>query len=389
MKRFTIQIVLLGLALVLKAQGVTTLSLDLKGLEALDTLILQWGANNKSMNPLISKKGALDSKPFEIPIDEPRLVVLNVKGCQGNYEILIAPHETIELSGRIKKIDNGNGPEALFRKVRTKGAMMQERYQGIIQTYERHQDSIDLKVFNEYKDVYRLIEKAKANNDEEAIAEMYQTIHGQSYIDRVMSTYQERQNYLVQTIESQGNSFMGPLLLLRLAGPLNKSWRPQYDKMSEEAKQSYYGKAVKDEVYPATVMGEKAASVCVTDSLGEKKMLSFNALQGKYLLLDFWASWCEPCRKEVPNLKRLYERFHDKGLEIIGISADHDEEAWTEALDELKEPWANYIDSNRQAITEYKVLYIPCIMVIDQNGVIIAEKLRGKELSDFIEEHFK
>ena len=371
------------------AQNTSSLSFDLKGLTNSDTLLIQWGANNKSMNPLIAKKGVGDTSSFSIPLDEPRLILVSLRGYQGNYELLLSPGENVELSGRIKKEDDGKNVSASFHKLHVKGAARQEEYQQIMKTYQQHQDSIDLRVFNEYKDVYRLIEKAKANNDEQTIAEMYQTLHGQSYVDRVIQTFQERQNYMRQTIDSHADSFLGPMLLLRLAGPLDKSWQPQYDRMSESARQSYYGKAVHDEVYPQTVLKDKAASVSVTDTLGNERLLSFCNIPGRYLILDFWASWCEPCRKEIPNLKRIYERFHDQGLDIIGISADHEEEAWLEALGELQEPWANYLDVNRQAITEYKVMYIPATFIIDKQGVIIAEKLRGKELSDFIEELFR
>ncbi|MBQ7180201.1 MAG: TlpA family protein disulfide reductase [Bacteroidaceae bacterium] len=367
----------------------TSLSFDLKGLEPTDTLMLQWGANNKSMNPLIGKRAAYDAQPFVIPLDEPRLIILSLKGSQGSYELLASPGEEVNVSGRVKMVDEGRGTAASFRRIRVKGAALQDEYAAIMQSYRQHQDSLDLGVFNEYRDVYRLIEKAKANNDEQAIADMYQTLHGQSYIDRVMQTFQERQDYLVKTIDRYADSFMGPLLLLRLAGPLDKTWRPQYDKMSPAARQSYYGKAVHDEVYPQTMTGERASSVSVSDTLGNEAILCFNKIPGKYLILDFWASWCEPCRKEMPNLKRLYERFHSRGLDITGISADHDEEVWLEALGELDVPWANYLDVNRQAITEYKVMYIPSTFIIDQNGVIIAEKLRGKDLFDFIENLFK
>ena len=110
--------------------------------------------------------------------------------------------------------------------------------------------------------------------------------------------------------------------------------------------------------------------------------------KGKYVLLDFWASWCEPCHKEIPNLKRIYETYHAKGLDIIGISADKNVDDWKGTLEEQKEPWCNYIDINRQAISEYKVQYIPSIFILDADGNIIAEKLRGKELSDFIDKLF-
>ena len=157
-----------------------------------------------------------------------------------------------------------------------------------------------------------------------------------------------------------------------------------YNGLSDAAKLSYYGREVKDEVYPPTLVGDIAPTVTVKNTEGEDKVLSFTRHGAKYLLLDFWASWCEPCHKEIPNLKMLYNQFHEKGLDIIGISADQKIDDWKATLEEQKEPWLNYIDLNRQAIGEYKVQYIPSIFIIDENGTIIAEKLRGKELADFI-----
>ena len=123
------------------------------------------------------------------------------------------------------------------------------------------------------------------------------------------------------------------------------------------------------------------------DIKGNEVVLNQN--KSTYTLIDFWASWCSPCRKEIPNLKRLYQKYHNAGLEIVSISADQNVEDWKEALAEEKTPWQNYIDKNRQAVSEFKVQYIPSIFIADSEGKIIAEKLRGKDLADYLENLFK
>ena len=75
-------------------------------------------------------------------------------------------------------------------------------------------------------------------------------------------------------------------------------------------------------------------------------------------------------------------------MDVIGLSVDRNYEDWTETLDEMQEPWCNYIDIDKQAIMEYQVLYIPSIFILDANGKIIAEKLRGNDLSDYIDKLF-
>lgn len=367
----------------------TTVTTSIKGLEQNDTLTLSWGANNKSMNPQIKKVGAKVETSFIVPLNEPRLLQLSVKGYTGYYELLASPGENINLSGRVKKSDNGKHIEISFKKLNVQGAALQEKYQNAIQSYEHYQDSLDNTVFNEYRDVIKHIEKAKANGNEEDIAKMYQTLHGQSYIDKVMNIYEQQKIHLKTFVNSYRDSFMGPLLLLRLEGRLTPEYRSLYDKMSDEAKASYYGREVKDEVYPPTLLNENAPAVNVTDTADVEQVISFANNNGKYTLLYFWASWCEPCRKEIPNLKLLYETYHKKGLDVIGISADYDRDLWLECMSEVGGPWANYLDYNRQATSEYKVQFIPSIFIIDNKGKIIAEKLRGKFLSDYINSLFE
>lgn len=373
------------------AKEKTRISLALKGLESRDTITLQWGASNKSTRPLIMQRGAEKRITMEVELDEPRLLVLGVKGCQGGYDIVASPGEDISVSGRVKQAMTGKQREAHFRKIRVEGARHQAEYIQAICQYHAHLDSMDTKLYNEYRDVRKLIKRAKDNNDEQAIAQMYQTLHGESYVNHVIENYDERQSYLRQTILAYKDSFMGPLLLLRLAGRLDESYRALYTQMSETARQSTYGREMQEEVFPTTLIRKKAGLVTVADSTDTPHTLNFasNPSGVRYTLVDFWASWCEPCRKEVPNIKRIFEKYGKKGLRIVGISADHKEADWMECLNEEELPWENYLDIERQAIEQFHVQYIPHTFIIDSQGQIIAEKLRGKELSDYLENLFR
>jgi len=108
-----------------------------------------------------------------------------------------------------------------------------------------------------------------------------------------------------------------------------------------------------------------------------------------YLLLDFWASWCRPCREENPNLVAVYNDFKDKGFDILGVSLDKDREAWKKAIRDDKLTWTHLSDLaywENKVAKLYGVRSIPANFLIDPNGIIIAKDLRGDELRKKLEE---
>lgn len=102
-------------------------------------------------------------------------------------------------------------------------------------------------------------------------------------------------------------------------------------------------------------------------------------------MIDFWASWCNPCRKEIPNLKKLYAAYSGKGFQIVSVSIDTDSAAWEKALKEEKLEWPNFLDTEGVA-TLYNVKFVPTMYLIDANGIILAENLRGEQLAAEIAE---
>lgn len=115
--------------------------------------------------------------------------------------------------------------------------------------------------------------------------------------------------------------------------------------------------------------------------------------KNRYVLLDFWASWCGPCMGEVPVLKKAYNSYHKSGFEIYGVSLDSRKESWTEAIKKHKMAWVNVSslrEFNVPAVEDYAVEAIPTNYLIDcSNGVIVAKNLRGEALLDKLEELFK
>jgi thiol-disulfide isomerase/thioredoxin len=117
---------------------------------------------------------------------------------------------------------------------------------------------------------------------------------------------------------------------------------------------------------------------------GQMVALSEYVGKGKYVLLDFWASWCPPCRAEMPHLVELYQQYKDRNFEIVGYSLDQDSDAWTKGIEQLEMTWPQLSDCaywNSPAAKLYAVQGIPCTVLIGPDGIIIERELDGEELA--------
>ena len=137
----------------------------------------------------------------------------------------------------------------------------------------------------------------------------------------------------------------------------------------------------------ATLLNKAAPDLTMTDVNG--KQTSISDFKGKYLLVDFWASWCGPCRQENPNVVAAYNKFKNKNFAILGVSLDEDKQSWLNAIKHDKLAWAQMSDLkqwNSKAVAIYGFNGIPFNVLIDPQGKIIAEELRGEMLDQKLSE---
>jgi peroxiredoxin len=171
-----------------------------------------------------------------------------------------------------------------------------------------------------------------------------------------------------------------------------KKTKELFDLFSSENKSTKYGEMVSDyiQMQDEPKIGEQYVDFEMVDQNGELQKLS--DLKGKTIFLDFWASWCAPCRKENPNLVKTYNKFKSKGFEIFAVSLDENKENWLKAIKKDNLNWYHVNDlkgnGNKASLT-YGVEGIPDSFLIDKNGIIVARDLRGEKLNEKLTELLK
>lgn len=217
--------------------------------------------------------------------------------------------------------------------------------------------------------------------------------------DEMRELTEEYQGFEVKFVEENPNALISALLLERAANTKtldSEVIQRLYDAFSPEIKESKPGQQVietlerlkkAEEAEKNTSIGSAAPNFSGPNPEGET--LELKNLMGKATLIDFWAAWCRPCRAENPNIVSVYEKYHDKGLNVVGVSLDKTAEAWKKAIADDNLDW-NHISNIAYFEDEIARLYnvdaIPAAFLLDENGVIVAKNLRGPALEEKVAE---
>ena len=188
------------------------------------------------------------------------------------------------------------------------------------------------------------------------------------------------------------DSYVSLYILGDQGGILSPTFETRFNTLSARIKNSAMGRELtaNSKALKSVEVGKPAKDFVQNDTEG--RPVSLSSFRGRYVLLDFWASWCGPCRSENPNVLKAYQKFKGKSFEIIAVSLDDKIEPWLKAIQTDGLPWIHLSDLKgikNQVAVMYGVTAIPQNFLIDPNGVIVARDLRGEELEKELEKFIK
>ena len=239
---------------------------------------------------------------------------------------------------------------------------------------------------------------ATAQQEAMKLQQEYQAANGdQAKIQAVQEAYAklmtDAQAKETELIKANPDSYVSTFVIVSSMGQMEyEQLKERYSLLGEKAKASAQGKAIAAQIakLESTAIGQIAPNFTITTPEGES--ISLYDIKGKVKLIDFWASWCGPCRGENPHVVEIYKEYHPKGLEIFGVSLDNNKEAWVKAIADDGLVWKHGSDLKgwQSAPAQlYSVTGIPHTVLLDENNKIIAKNLRGDELKQKIAELLK
>ncbi len=333
---------------------------------------------------LVTIKTFTDNKPVDVDttrvsngaftfsgvIENPDIHVMSVEGLRGGLPFIL---ENKKLDFTIYK-DSFN----LSKIVGSKANDDARSYMQSSSTFRKENEALR----NQFMG-------ARKNND---------TAFINSYKDKMKELGEKNKTFNIDYVKNNTSSLFPVLLLESLLNskiiPL-KEVQEVFDGYPKDLQESLCGKRIKERIDSALATAEGSVAPDFTAPTPDGKEITLSEIKGKATIVDFWAAWCGPCRKENPNVVKVYEKYHDKGLEIIGVSLDGTprqkdaKKAWLDAIEKDGLTWhqvSNLNYFNGPVAKQYNIRSIPATFILDSEGKIVAKNLRGPDLEKKIAE---
>ena len=301
---------------------------------------------------------------FEGVSDLPRLHYLFIDGLRGNVPF-ITENGTITITAQKDSLPYSE----------VKGTPQNKLFMGYLKEIHRYGEMV--------QSLRQDLNKAQMDRDTIALG---------SLREEYFEIQEEAKNYNNSYIKEHPEALISALLLdqgvAQKTIPLAEVTE-LYEALTDEIKATRPGKRVKQSLdkEKATAIGSPAPDF--SGPTPDGKELALNQVKGKLTLIDFWAAWCKPCRMENPNIVSVYEKYKDKGFNVIGVSLDRKAEDWLQAIEVDGLAWnhVSHLQYFQGPIAEkYGINAIPAAFLLDENGVIVAKNLRGPALEQKVAE---
>ena len=261
--------------------------------------------------------------------------------------------------------------------------------------YYKKQTAFKEELNKDYQDYHKGTEelsksysKARTTGDKKVMDSIGNTPEWKTFEAKEKAFFTKVQSSSEDLISRHKATWWGPFFMMTQYSYFTPDQKPVFEQFSQEAKKSYYGQLVDKDLNPKSLIGSSIANFKLNDKDGKPLSVKEIVAEKKYILIDFWASWCAPCRKEIPNLKTAYANYAEKGFEVLSISIDKDQKAWLKALGQENMQWHNLLDDNKVS-NAFNVKTIPATYLVDSKGIIIGDNLRGAALEEKLKELFK
>lgn len=335
---------------------------DIKGADSI-TFLLQKREGDRlvTIDSAYSKDGKFTMKGG--PVKYPEMVLLAAKDSRMRTTFYLE-NSDIKITGKLDSLFNA----------KITGSKTHDEYRGFVDANKLLNEKYTA-AYNEYQTAYQ-------NNDTAKVSQLEK---------QILLLEDEMINLQKNFIKNNPSSFVSPSILRGLSREMDASELESYINSFDTAvKNSPIVRELNEMVAmmkPVSI-GQKAPDFTLNDTKGNPVSLSAK-IGPKLLLLDFWAGWCGPCRRENPNIVKIYNEFHKKGFDILGVSLDREKQEWLDAISQDKLTWTHVSDLqywNSAVARQYVVNSIPANFLLDENGIIIARNLFGNDLYKKVKE---